>query len=216
MVPKLRVYLAEDHAMVRAGVKRLITGQADMEVLGEAGSGETVVAEVVRLLPDVVIMDLSIPVLSGTEATREIKRQCRRVKVLGLSMQEDPECIQEFIAAGASGYVLKRSAPDELIAAIRAVHRDEMYIDSRCLAQFLPRHGSRQLGQSEPFPALTERELTVIRFIALGFSNKEIAAKMELSVKTVETYKVRGMDKAQLRGRIDIVQYAGKRGWLLG
>jgi len=211
---KLRVYLAEDHAVVRAGVKLLVNQQPDFEVVGEAANGELAVAEVVRLLPDVVVMDISMPVLSGTGATREIKRHCPAVKILGLSMTEDPVSIQDFISAGASGYVLKRAAPDELIGAIRAVHRGEMPIDARSLAQLL--HPS-DLGPEDSLPGpplLTRQETSVLRAIAQGFSNKEIAASMDLSVKTVETYKARGMEKALLKNRVDLVRYANGRGWL--
>ncbi len=210
---KLRVLLADDHRVVREGLSCLITDESDMEVVAEVSNGADAVQQAVELRPDVVVMDVSMPVLNGLEATRRIKQEAPEVKVIALTVYEHHTYVRELLGAGADGYILKRAAAHELIAALRAVRDGTVHIDPRVLAKLLPD------GVVEPGKAmadgegLTDRETAVLRLIALGYSNKEIAAELKLSVKTVETYKARGMEKAGLRSRVDIVRLGGERGW---
>ena len=212
----LRVLLADDHAVVREGLKRLIENQPDMDVVGEASDGREAVERTLQLKPDVVVMDVSMGAVSGTEATRAVREQCPATKVLALTVHEDRSYVQAMLEAGASGYVLKRAAGDELIGAIRAVAGNGLYVDSRVatklLTSFRMARGAAPGAQGE----LSERETEVMKLIALGFTNKEISAQFGVSVKTIETYKARSMEKLGLRSRVDIVRTATERGWLSG
>jgi len=212
---KLRVFLAEDHAVVREGIKRLIASEADMEIVGEATDGNEAVEKVLRIRPDVVVMDISMPALNGLQATRQIKASRAQVKVIALTVHEDRGYVLELLNAGADGYLLKRAAASELISALRAVRAGGIHLDPRVMGKLIP----KAVGEDGPSPdgiaSLTQRETAVIRRIAQGYSNKEIAADMTLSVKTIETYKARAMEKAGLRSRVDIVRLGSERGWFL-
>jgi DNA-binding NarL/FixJ family response regulator len=154
-----------------------------------------------------------MPVLNGLEATRRIKQAAPEIKVIVLTVYEHQSYVRELLGAGADGYLLKRAAAHELIAALRAVRTGAVHIDPRVLAKLLP-DGAAEPGKGKAAgESLTDRETAVLRLIALGYSNKEIAAELKLSVKTVETYKARGMGKAGLRSRVDIVRLGGERGW---
>jgi DNA-binding NarL/FixJ family response regulator len=210
---KLRVLLADDHRVVREGLSCLITDESDMEVVGEVSNGADALQQAVELRPDVVVMDVAMPVLNGVEATRRIKQAAPEIKVIALTVYEHQSYVRELLGAGADGYLLKRAAAHELIAALRAVRTGRVHIDPRVLANLLP-NGLAEPGKGKAGgDGLTDRETAVLRLIALGYSNKEIAAELKLSVKTVETYKARGMDKAGLRSRVDIVRLGGERGW---
>lgn len=216
MTDLLRIYLAEDHAVVREGLKLLVNGQPDMQVVGEAGDGAAALQGVLKLRPDVVVMDVSMPELSGAKAARLIKEERPEIRVLALSVHEDRSYLRELLAAGVSGYVLKRSAAEELISAIRVVAKNGVYLDPSLANKLVS--GLSQ-GQSPDEPAkrentLSQREAEVLRLIAQGYSNKEIAVQLEISIKTVETYKARAMEKAGLGSRADIVRFAVQRGWL--
>jgi two-component system response regulator NreC len=207
----LRVLLADDHAVVRAGLKALLEAQPDLSVVGEAADGRTAVDLACQLLPDVAVVDVSMPGLGGAEVTERIARDCPRVRVVALTAHEESGYVRRLLAAGAAGYVLKRSAADELVRAVRAVAAGETYLDPGVAGGVVERL------RDAPPPAtaeLSEREAEVVRLIAHGYSNKEIAAKLGLSVKTVETYKTRSLEKLGLRSRVDIVRYAAGRGWL--
>ena len=210
---KLRVFLADDHAVVREGLKALVNAQPAMAVVGEAADGLTACAQVVLLAPDVVVMDVSMPGLSGSQATARLRLECPAVRVLALTVHEDRGYLRQLLAAGAAGYVLKRAAPEELIQAIRAVAAGGVYIDPNMAGKVLGGFVRQADGAGAE---LSEREAEVARQTAAGHSNKEIAARLDLSVKTVETYRARAMEKLGLRGRADLVRYAVQQGWLQG
>ena len=212
---KLRVFLAEDHVVVRQGLRALIEAQPDMEVIGEADDGQAAVQGARDLGPDVVVMDVSMPRMSGTRATELLKQELPEIKVLALTAHEDKSYLRQLLGAGVSGYVLKRVAADELIRALRTVAQGGVYLDpnlaGKVVSGFVQRPAARE-GQAGG--TLSDREAEVLRHIALGLSNKEIAAKLDVSVKTVETYKARSMEKLGLSSRAGIVGYAVQQGWL--
>ena len=211
----LRVVLADDHAVVREGLKALVNAQPDMRVIGEAADGEAAWRVTKELSPDVLVLDLSMPVLGGAEATRRVRRDCPGVKILVLTVHEERLYLTELLRAGASGYVLKRAAAAELVRAVRSVAAGGTYIDPS-IAQTVV-IGYLDAARTEEPPAhhiLSDREREVMLRIARGFSNKEIAVALGLSVKTVETYKARVAEKLGLKTRVEIVRYAAQQGWL--
>ena len=210
----IRIGIVDDHAVVREGLKRLIDAEPDLTVVGEAGTGRETIDRVIELKPHVVVLDVSMPELNGIEVTRQLKLHCPDVKILILTVHEDKSYSRELLEAGALGYMLKRAAADELIRAIRTVagggiHVDPRVTDKLVKALFAP---SDEAGPA--LEKLSDRELAVLQLIAKGYSNKEIASQLDLSVKTIETYKARSMEKLQLRSRVDIVRHANKQGWL--
>jgi len=211
----LRILLADDHVTVRHGLKLLIDGQPDMKVVAEASDGAAAVERALDRALDVVVMDISMPGMNGLVATKSIKEQRPDLAVITLTRHGDDAYLQELLRAGVSGYVLKQSAPAELLQAIRVAAAGGQYLDStltgRVTAAFVGRAGKRP-GQSRA--RISERESGVLRLIASGYSNKEIAARMALSVKTVEAHKANAMRKLGLSGRIDIVKYAILQGWM--
>jgi DNA-binding NarL/FixJ family response regulator len=212
---KLRVYLADDHAVVRAGLKALINAEPQMEVIGEAGDGRTVCLQVPEVQPDVVVMDVSMPQMNGAQATAQLKQACPSVKVLALTVHEDKGYLRLLLEAGASGYVLKRAAAEELIHAIRTVAAGGVYLDPALAGKVVGSFVRPPAGKGVPEGGdLSDREVEVVRLIAAGHSNKEIASRLDLSVKTIETYKARSMEKLGLDSRADLVRYALQRGWL--
>jgi two-component system response regulator NreC len=212
---KLRVMLADDHETVREGLKLLVNAQDDMEIVGFAGDGLEAVAQAQKLLPDVLVMDISMPGLNGLKATEKLKEVCPQVKVLTLSRHTDDGYVRELLGAGACGYVLKQSAADELIHAIRAVAAGGKYLDPKLAAKVLDNYTGRATKlRGEVKGSLSDRESEVLRLIALGYSNKEIAARLSLSVKTIEVHKANAMRKLNITSRIDLVRYAMFQGWL--
>ncbi len=216
---KLRILLADDHAVVREGLKMLVNNQSDMEVIAEAANGRAAEQKAQQFRPDIVVMDISMPLVSGPSATRQIKQNAPSAKILALSVHEDKSYLREMLDAGASGYVLKRSAADDLIRAIRTVASGGVYLDPalavRVLSDLARKPQATGALRVEGIGGdLSEREADVLRRIAQGYSNKEIAAQLNLSVKTVETYKARSMEKLSLDSRVDIVRYAVQQGWL--
>ena len=211
----LRILLADDHETVRHGLKLLIDSQPDMKVIAEAGDGAAAVQRAIDLKPDVVVLDISMPGMNGLLATRKLKELQPKSVIVTLTRHSDDAYLQELLRAGVSGYVLKQSAPSELIQAIRAAAAGGQYLDStltsRVTAGFLAKEGKRTTKSGA---SLSEREAEVLRLIASGYSNKEIAARLALSVKTVEAHKANAMRKLELTGRIDIVKYALLQGWL--
>ena len=213
----LRVLLADDHPVVREGLKQLVNAQPDMHVVGEASDGEAACRAARELMPDVLVMDLSMPVLGGAEATARVRRDAPDVKVLALTVHEERLYLTQLLRAGASGYVLKRAAPAELVRAVRTVAGGGTYIDPSLAGAVVEGYLEAETAAARPaHGALSEREREVLVRIARGFSNKEIAAELGLSVKMVETYKARVAAKLGLRTRVDIVRYAAHRGWLGG
>jgi len=211
----LRVVLADDHAVVREGLKALVNAQSDMRVVGEAADGEAAWRAAKELKPDVLVMDLSMPLLGGAEATERVRRDCPDVKVLALTVHEERLYLTQLLRAGASGYVLKRAASSELVRAVRTVAAGGTYIDPSIAGTLVEGYlESNESAAPLPNDSLSGREREVLMRIAKGFSNKEIAAELGLSVKTVETYKSRVAEKLGLRTRVDIVRYAAAQGWL--
>lgn len=212
---KLRILIADDHQIIRDGLQRLINAESDMEVVGEAGDGQTAFQQVISLQPNVVVMDLSMPGLNGVKATERIKREQPDVKVIVLTAYEDKGYIGQMLQSGASGYVLKLAAAEELIKAIRIVAAGETYLDpmaaSKVVNSYVRQKSARVRARRD---TLTEREEEVLRLVAQGYINKEIAAQLDISVKTVETHKSNFMDKLSLRSRAEIVRYALTQGWL--
>ncbi len=211
----LRIFIAEDHETVRAGLKMIIDEQADMTVCGEAGDGRTAVRLVQELQPDVVVMDVTMPEMNGLKATQELKKMFRDYKILALSRHTEDGYLKEILRAGASGYVLKQSAPLELFRAIRVIAAGGKYLDPAITSKVIGAYTVQITDADAPGkPVLTEREEEVLRKIAWGYSNKEIAAARSISVKTVEFHKAKAMHKLDIHDRIDIVRYALLQEWL--
>ena len=208
-----RILLADDHVTVRQGLKLLIDNEPDMDVVGEASDGSEAVHKARELSPDVVVMDISMPGVNGLAATRALRQIRPDVKIVTLTRHGDQAYLQELLRAGVSGYVLKRSAPTELLHAIRAAAAGGQYLDTTLTARATAVLAGKDSTAKAATP-LTEREAAVIRLIASGYSNKEIAARLSLSVKTVEAHKANAMRKLDLTSRIDIVKYAILQGWL--
>lgn len=200
---------------MREGLKLLICEQSDMEIAGEASDGSEAVTLALEIQPDLVIMDLSMPEMNGLQATQAIKSHCPSTKILVLTTHEDETYLRQLCRAEAVGYVLKRSPSQELIAAIRQVVGGGIYLDSNLARQAIA-------GRDEPKnegpgnDQLSDREREVLRLIAWGFSNKEVASELDISVKTVETYKVRIGEKLGLKSRAEMVRFAAAQGWLSG
>jgi DNA-binding NarL/FixJ family response regulator len=212
---KLRVLLADDHKIVRDGLKLLIDGQPDMLVVGEAANGKEVILRARELAPDIVVMDLSMPEMNGLQATQRLKTAQPEIKVIALTAHEDESYLSLLCKAGASGYVLKRSAGEELIQAIGEVARGGVHFEATLASKALARQMAGGSTASEALTTdLSVREKEVLTRLAWGYSNKEIAASLGLSVKTVETYKVRVGEKLGLHSRTQMVQYALRQGWL--
>lgn len=211
---RIRVVLVEDHQIVREGLRLLIQSQSDLEIAGEAGDGLTAYDVITNTLPDVAIIDISLPLLNGIELVRRLTDAGVDTRVLILTANEDQSYMRRILQKGALGYLLKRSAGDELITAIRAVAKGDRYVDSSV---------ARALVNSELFQpkdrhaisddSLSPREREVLRLVAMGYTNKEIAAKLDVSCKTIETHKARSMSKLSLFGRSDIVRLAVRLGW---
>lgn len=209
--------IAEDHQTVREGIKLLVNTQPDMEIVGEADDGHRAIELAGSLSPDVVVMDISMPGLNGLKATKTLRSLDPNLRILTLTRHTDDGYLRQLIAAGANGYVLKQSAPTELLKAIRVVAGGDSFIDpsltERLMNSFSGRADTIREGvQGE----LTRREEEVIKLMALGYSNKEVAGRLDLSVKTVESHRSNAMRKLGMVSRIDIVQYAILQGWLTG
>ncbi|MBK8901544.1 MAG: response regulator transcription factor [Anaerolineaceae bacterium] len=213
-MPKIKLVLADDHAVVRSGLRMLLQAQPDMEIVGEAESGAQALAQVHRLHPDIVLMDIQMPGMNGIEATRQIKEVCGETAVLALTMHEDDQYFFEMLQAGASGYLPKRAAPDELVHAIRTVSRGEVFLYPSLATRLVQSYLGGEAGsESEALVSdLTPREQEVLVHIAEGLTNPEIADKLVISVKTVDRHRENIMRKLNLHSRIDLVKYALKQG----
>jgi DNA-binding NarL/FixJ family response regulator len=214
-VAPLRILIADDHAIVRQGLKLLIDSQPDMKVIAEAASGDAVLQQAAAVKPDVVIMDISMPGINGLMATRMLKQRQPDTTIVALTRHEEKTYLEELLRAGASAYVLKQSAPTEFLRAVRAVAAGGIYLDPSMTAQVAD-------GLLAPKPSVdaegggkaTERENQVLRLVAIGHSNVEIAEKLLISVKTVEVHKTNAMRKLGLTGRVDVIRYGVLQGWL--
>jgi two-component system response regulator NreC len=215
MSDKLRILLAEDHQTVREGIKLLVNSQPDMEVVGEAGDGELAIKEAARLSPDMVIMDVSMPNMNGLKATKKLRSLYPDIKILTLTRHTDDGYLQQLLGAGANGYVLKQSAPTELINAIRTINSGNAYLDPSLTRKVMGGYANKAASlRGEGKGDLTDRESEVLRLIALGYSNKEIGVQLDLSVKTIEAHKANAMRKLGISSRIDIVRYAILQNWM--
>ena len=211
---KVRVLLADDHETVREGLKAILHAQPDMEVVGEVADGHEALAAARRLRPQVVILDISMPKMNGLVATREIRHASPHTRVLALTRHAEQGYLQRLLRAGATGYVLKQGRASDLPQAVRAVAGGGTFIDP-AMATDLIAELQRETPPSDTRARdLTTRETQVLKLMAWGHSNKEIAAKLDLSVKTVETHKTTAMQKLGMRTRIDVVQFAVLEGWL--
>jgi DNA-binding NarL/FixJ family response regulator len=204
-----RILIADDHGIVRSGLRLLLERQADMEVVAEAGDGAEAVALALRERPDLCILDVGMPVLTGLQATREIKAQAPDVTVLMLSMHSDERYLFEALKAGASGYVLKAEADQDLVAAARAVGRGEAFLTNAAERSLIREWMSDDAGPREP---LTPREQEVVKLIAEAHTNAQIAEILHLAEKTVESHRANVLRKLGMRDRVELVRYAIRRG----
>lgn len=216
---RIKIFLADDHAVLRSGLTMLLNAEKDMIVVGEAADGRETIERAPKVAPDVVLLDISMPELSGLEVARRLRRSLPQTKVIVLTMHDDEGYLAQFLAAGCSGYVLKKSADTELIAAIRAVASGDTFVcpsmSKALVARYVSQH-TTDTASAKPAnvstDSLTEREEQVLALVAQGYSNKEIADKLFLSVKTIETHKARIMEKLGFSRRAQLVRYAIETG----
>jgi DNA-binding NarL/FixJ family response regulator len=205
------VLIADDHEIVREGLKMLIGCQPDMEVVAEAADGRTAVDRALQVMPDVVLMDVSMPRLNGLDAIKELGRRCPQLRVLALTRHSADGYLQQVIRSGAAGYVLKQSRAADLLRGIRTVARDGTYLDEAVSRRIMTRSAA---GLAGPAGRLSGREEEVVRLIARGYTNKEAAERLDISVKTVETHKAKAMQKLGMQSRRDLVHFALLQGWI--
>jgi DNA-binding NarL/FixJ family response regulator len=208
---KIRVVIADDHALMRDGIKALLKLADDIEVVGEATDGREAIDQCLRLKPDIVLMDIAMPGLGGLEATLELKRQAPRTRVLVLTQYENQEYVHRFLKAGISGYLLKGMLGSELPAAIRSAARGGLVLDPKVAME---EYGGGQAREAvdDPYELLTDREKQVLRLVAQGQSNKEIAQTLGTSVKTAMSHREHVMEKLNLHNRTDLIKFAIKKG----
>ncbi|MCL4515816.1 MAG: response regulator transcription factor [Firmicutes bacterium] len=212
---KIKILVADDHSVLRAGLRLLLNAQPDMEVVGEAADGEDAVGKTLELKPDVVLLDISMPLVNGFEALARIRGGWPAARILVLSMHEDEGYLTKVLKAGAAGYVPKKAADTELLSAIRAVHRGEIFIYpslTRALVKGLVETPDQKDALKGETDNLTEREQEVLKLIAMGYTNQQISEMLTVSVKTVETHKSRIMAKLNMYRRSELVRYAVSRG----
>lgn len=213
---KIRLLVVDDHPVVRAGLRTLLGAQPDMEIVGEAADGAAAIRQAVELAPDIVVMDITMGDVSGIHATRQIRQRLPETKVLVLTMHDNEEYLRQMLEAGATGYVLKQAVDSELAVAIRAVRRGEVYLYSSFTKVLLGDLAGDDEGTDEEtrdsYERLSQREQEVLRQVALGYTNQQIADQLYLSVKTVETYRARVMGKLNLESRAALVRYALRHG----
>jgi DNA-binding NarL/FixJ family response regulator len=210
----LRILMADDHPIVLAGLKALVQADSSMRIVGEARDGRTAHKLAASLRPDVLVLDISLPEMSGTEVAQALAAEQPECRILVLTVHEDRSTLRQMLDLGVAGYLVKRSAADELLRAIHAVAAGGTYLDPLIAGKLVGvTHGvSRASGK--PAMELSDRETDVLRLIAIGHSNKEISSRLGISVKTLETYKARAMEKLGFRTRVDVVRHAASKGWL--
>jgi DNA-binding NarL/FixJ family response regulator len=210
-----RIVLADDHPIVLNGLRNLIRAEADLDLVGEAATGLEALKVIRDKRPDVAVVDISMPELNGILLSRRIAEELPMVRLLVLTLHEDRAYLRQALDAGVRGYVLKRAAAENLVQAIRAVVSGGLYVDPAIAGSFAkaaPRRSGRPGDGAAP--DLTARESEVLKLVALGFTNKEIARRLDVSVKSAETYKARGVEKLGLRTRAELVRFASAEGWL--
>jgi len=208
---RIRVLIADDHAVLRAGLRVLIGAQADMEVVAEAADGDEALRKTVETRPDVALVDITMPGRGGIQAIERIRQGCPATRVLVLTMHDVPAYLRSALAAGATGYVVKRAADSELISAIRGVHRGRTVLDSSLAVMVVQGAIGKKVSGGQPVGSatlLSPREREVLDLVAQGYTNQQIADRLGLSIKTVETYRSRLVEKLGLRSRADLVRYA--------
>jgi len=215
MTGRTSVVLADDHPIVLNGLRNLIRAESDLDLLGEASAGLAALRLIREKQPDVAVLDISMPELNGIALSRRLAREMPSVRVLVLTLHEDRAYLKQALEAGVRGYVLKRSAAENLVRAIRAVVTGGLYVDPAIANRMFDDHPKRAGRLSGSEPDLTDREAEVLKLVALGFTNKEIARRLDVGVKSVETYKARGSEKLGLQTRAEIVRYAAAQGWLV-
>ena len=211
---KLSVVLVDDHPIFRQGLRALVASQADMQVIGEVDNGQSAIDIARTLQPDVMVLDLSMAEVTGLKATEEIQKSSPGVRIVTLTRHTDRGYLQQLLRAGSHGYVLKQSESEEVLRAIRAAARDQTYVDSAVATQLVGSVIAVRTSQRGVFALLSKREEEVLRMIAWGLLNREVADRLQISIKTVEAHKANAMNKLDLDNRIDIVRYALLRGWL--
>lgn len=213
-MPKIRVLMVDDHTILRDGIRALLNLYDDIEIVGEASDGKDALTKVMRLRPDVVIMDIAMPGLGGLEATLEIRKISPESRVLVLSQHDNKEYVHSVLRAGAYGYVLKKAAGSELVAAIRAVYRGESFLDPSIARTVIEGYlaGTEACNQNGEFDKLSDREIQVLKLVAEGLSNKDISSLLSVSVKTVMGHRANVMEKLGVHSRTELVKYAIRKG----
>ena len=214
MAKKIRVLVAEDHAVVREGIRLILESQPDMEVIGEAADGREALEKTRELHPDVVLMDIGMPEMNGLEATRQIKRSLPETQILALTVHEQGDYLFRMLEAGASGYVLKGAPSSDLLAALRAASRGEVHLHPSLTTRLVGDYVRRlKRGEAtDSYDRLTEREKDVLMLLAEGLTNQQIATRLVISASTVETHRIHIMEKLGLRNRTDLIKYAIRHG----
>lgn len=207
-----RILIADDHGVLRGGLRALLEDEPDIEVVGEASSGEEVIALTQDLQPDIVLMDIGMPGIDGIAATRAIKNTFPDIQVLVLSVYEDESLLREAIQVGAAGYIIKRAAEEELISAIKVVSRGDMYIHPAITRLLFSQPSPANPSDEASLETLSPRELEVLGYLARGYTNRQIAETLYISIRTVESHRANIMGKLDLKNRIELVEYAKKYG----
>jgi DNA-binding NarL/FixJ family response regulator len=213
---RTRIVLADDHPIVLDGLRNLIGAEPDFEIVGEAAGGLGALKVIRETCPEVAVLDISMPELNGIVLSRRLAAEMPALRILVLTLHEDRAYLNQAMEAGVRGYILKRTAVENLVQAIRAVMTGGIYVDPGIIGRMLPnkRSQAKPSARDGAVPVLTEREREVLKMAALGFTNKEIASRLDVGVKSVETYKARGLEKIGLKTRAELVRYASAQGWL--
>lgn len=215
MKQAIRIVLSDDHPIVLAGLRNLIEAEVDLDLVGEATDGQAALAMICDLKPDVAVVDISMPEVNGIELSARLAKESPNVRVLVLTVYEERSFVMRALAAGVKGYVLKRSVAKNLVHGIRAVMNEELYIDPSLTDEIRQGFAKVAMNPDAGDPSsLTEREASVLKFLAKGLTIKEIAGRLDLSAKTIATYKARASEKLRLKSRADIVRLASTQGWL--
>ncbi len=209
---KIKVLIVDDHAMFREGIRSLLIGYDDIEILGEATNGKEAVEKICQLAPQVVLMDIAMPVMGGLEATRRIQKECPNARVLVLTQHEDSEYILSMLRAGAKGYISKTATASELVSAIHTVHRGESYLYPSAATALVEEYLMRAGEEKDEYERLTDREREILQLVAEGRTNREIADRLFISVKTVLRHRTNIMEKLGFRNRTDLIKYAMSKG----
>jgi two-component system, NarL family, response regulator NreC len=212
--PAIRILIADDHGIMRAGLRVLLNAEADMEIIGEASNSADALSMAEALHPDIALLDLSMPGAGGIEVTRRLCATCPTMRTLILTVHEDQAMLREALNAGAAGYIIKRAIEAELIMAIRAIYGGDRYVHPYMTAALLQTGSRPYAGRTEPRETLTPREIDILQHIALGYTNRQTADALHISVRTVETHRAHLMSKLQLEGRAALVRYAREHGLL--